>query len=77
MKLIDLNDDSVYTITDLKKGWQVLRAQEPENHAPDFMTEVFEILMATINGRNDLDIIGLTPRETSHLIFRLRTQFLN
>ena len=77
MKLIDLNDDRVYTITDLKKDWQVFRAQEPENHVPDFKTEVFEILMATINGRNDLDVIGLTPRETSHLIFRLRTQLLN
>ena len=77
MKLIDLNDDRVYTITDLKKDWQVFRAQEPENHAPDFKTEVFEILMATINGRNDLEILGMTHREISSLTLRLRAQLLN
>ncbi|MBO5570667.1 MAG: hypothetical protein J6A79_17295 [Clostridia bacterium] len=77
MKLIDLNDDRVYTITDLKKDWQVFRAQEPENHAPDFKTEVFEILMATINGRNHLEILGMTHREISSLTLRLRAQLLN
>ena len=77
MKLIDLNDDRVYTITDLKKDWQVFRAQEPENHAPDFKTELSEILMATINGRNDLEILGMTHREISSLTLRLRAQLLN
>lgn len=77
MKLIDLNDDRVYTITDLKKDWQVFRAQEPENHAPDFKTELFEILMATINGRNDLEILGMTRREISSLTLLLRAQLLN
>ena len=74
MKLIDLNDDRVYTLTDLRKDWQAFRAEDPENHASDFKTEIFEILMATINGRNDLDVIGLTPRETSNIIIRLRSE---
>ena len=39
--------------------------------------ELFEILMATINGRNDLDIIGMTPEETSKFIMRLLVQLLN
>ena len=30
--------------------------------------------MATINGRNDLEIIGLTPREVSNYIIRLRSE---
>ena len=77
MRFIDLNDDHVYTLTDLKKEWEEFRAEDPENHAPDFKTEFFEILMATINGRNDLDIIGLTPQETSKLIIRLRAQLPN
>ncbi len=77
MRFIDLNDDHIYTFADLKKDWQEFRAEDPENNAPDFKTELFEILMATINGRNDLDIIGLTPRETSRIITRLRTQLLN
>ena len=74
MKFIDLNDDRVYTITDLKKDWQEFRAEDPENHADRFKIEFFEILMATINGRNDLDIIGLTPREVSNYIIRLRSE---
>ena len=77
MRFIDLNDDQVYTIGELKKDWEVFRAEDPENHAPDFKMELLEILMATINGRNDLDIIGMTPKETSRFILRLREQILN
>ena len=74
MKLIDLNDDRVYTPADLKRDWAQFREEEPENHAESFQIEFFEILMATINGRNDLDILGLTHREVSNLILRLRAQ---
>jgi hypothetical protein len=74
MKFIDLNDDRVYTPADLKRDWAQLREEDPDNHAASFRIEFFEILMATINGRNDLEITGLTPRETSNLILRLRAQ---
>ena len=57
MKFIDLNDDRVYTLQDLRRDWAQFREEDPENHAPDFKTELFEILMATINGRNDLEIL--------------------
>lgn len=74
MKFIDLNDDRIYTIADLKRDWAQFREEDPDNHAASFRIEFFEILMATINGRNDLEIIGLTPRETSNLIISLRAQ---
>ena len=74
MKFIDLNDDRVYTPADLKRDWAQFREEDPENHAESFKIEFFEILMATVNGRNDLDIIGTTPKETSNLILRLRAQ---
>jgi len=74
MKFIDLNDDRVYTPADLKRDWAQFREENPENHAASFKIEFFEILMATINGRNDLEIIGLTPRETSNYIISLRAQ---
>ena len=77
MRFIDLNDGHIYTLADLKKDWQEFRAEDPENHAPDFKTELFEILMATINGRNDLEILGMTHREISSLTLRLRAQLLN
>ena len=77
MRFIDLNDSHIYTLTDLKKEWEELRAADPVNHAQDFKTELFEILMATVNGRNDMEIIGPTPREISNIIIRLRAQLLN
>lgn len=72
MKLIDLTDARVYTIADLKREWTQLREEDSDNHHVSFAVEFFEILMATINGRNDLDIIGMTPRETARYIIRLK-----
>ena len=77
MKFIDLNDDRVYTPADLKRDWAQFREEDPDNHAASFRIEFFEILMATINGRNDLEILGLTHREISSLTLRLRAQLLN
>ena len=74
MRFIDLNDDRVFTLSDLHRDWTQFRQEDPDNHAATFRIEFFEILMATINGRNDLDIIGMTPKETSNLILRLRAQ---
>ncbi len=76
MKFIDLNDDRVYSVADLKREWEALRAEDPENHAEGFQIELLEILMATINGRNDLEIIGMTPREVCNYIIRLRERAL-
>ena len=74
MQFIDLNDHSVTTLSEIRRDWADAHAEDPENTAPDFKTEIFEILMATVNGRNDLEITGLTPRETSNIIIRLRAQ---
>ena len=74
MKFIDLNDDRVYTPADLKSDWAQFREEDPDNHAASFRIEFFEILMATINGRNDLEILGLTPQEVSNYIISLRAQ---
>ena len=77
MRFIDLNDDKVYTLQDLHRDWAQLRQENPENHAESFRIEFFEILMATINGRNDLEILGMTRQEISSLTLRLRAQLLN
>ena len=74
MKFIDLYDGREYTVADMKRDWAQFREEDPVNHAASFRIEFFEILMATINGRNDLEIIGLTPRETSNYIIKLRSE---
>ena len=76
MKFIELNDECVYNLQDLHRDWAQFRQEEPENHAESFQMEMLEILMATINGRNDLEIIGMTPREVSNYIIRLRERAL-
>ena len=77
MTFIDLNDEHVYTISDLKRDWAQFREEDPDNHAESFRIEFFEILMATINGRNDLEIVGMTPREISNYITALLAQLQN
>ena len=74
MRFIDLNDDQVYALSDLYRDWTQFREDDPGNHAASFLIEFFEILMATVNGRNDLEITGLTHREISNLILRLLAQ---
>ena len=76
MKFIDLNDERVYNLQDLHRDWTQFRQEEPENHAESFQMEMLEILMATINGRNDLEIIGMTPGEVSNYVIRLREKAL-
>ena len=71
-----MNDEHVYNLQDLHRDWAQFRQEEPENHAESFQMEMLEILMATINGRNDLEIIGMTPREVSNYIIRLRERAL-
>ncbi len=77
MKFIDLSDDRVYTLSEIRKDWEALREEDPDNYPSDFQTELFEILMATVNGRNDLEIVGPTPREVNRLILKLRARLLN
>ena len=77
MRFIDGNDGQVYTLPDLWRDWQAFRKEDPDNHAPSFKKEMLEILMATINGRSDLEIVGLTPREVSKYITTLRTRIWN
>ena len=74
MKLLDLNDRRIYSMRDLHRDWKQSRAEDPDNAAPDFKTELLEILLATINGRNDLEIIGMTRWEVSAFIITLRTR---
>ena len=72
MRLREIDTGRELTLPELHREWQEFRAEDPDNHADDFMTELHEILMATVNGRNDCDIVGLTPSETSDYIITIR-----
>lgn len=72
MKLYDANTEQEYSLLDLRNDWKEFREEDPENHADNFKTELFEILMATVNGRNDCTVIGMTAREISNYIVKMR-----
>ena len=72
MTLFDLEVDREYSLSDLHRDWMQFRSEEPYNHADTFTAELHEILMASVNGRNNCDVIGLTPRETCNYIIRIR-----
>ena len=72
MKLMDLDDGREYTLPALRSEWEALRREDPENHSAYFRTEMSNILIATVNGRNNLEIVGPTPAETDRIIMRLR-----
>ena len=73
MKFIDLISEQMFSLADFKRDYIELKKEDPENHAESFKVELFEILMATVNGRNELDIIGLTAKEVSDYIIKLRS----
>ncbi len=72
MTLYDANIDRTLTLPELYADWKQFKAEDPWNHADNFMTELYEILMATVNGRNNCDIVGLTPSETCDYIITIR-----
>lgn len=72
MRLKEIDTGRELTLPELHREWQAFRSEDTVNHADDFMTELFEILMATVNGRNDCDVVGLTPTETSDYIISIR-----
>lgn len=72
MLFIDLNTAETITAADLCREYHTFKAEDPENHAESFKAEYFNIIMATINGRNDIDIVGQTPREIENIITRIR-----
>ena len=72
MRLIEIDTGRAMTLPDLRRDWIAFKADDPFNHADDFTTELYEILMATVNGRNDCDVDGLTPTETCNYILALR-----
>ena len=72
MKLYDLYSEEEYTIPEVYREWLEQKKSEPWNHAESFRAEWFDILMDTINGRNDCEVVGPSARELGKYIEKLR-----
>ena len=77
MRFIDTYSDKEYSLLDLFNDYKEFAKEDPLNHANNFKAELFEILMATINGRNDFEIIGMTAKETNNYVLSLRSELMN
>ena len=72
MRLIDTESNCSLSLKVMKEEYQTLRQDEPWNHRDNFRTELLETMLATVNGRNDCEITGLTARELDRYIRKLR-----
>ena len=74
MRLMDIDTDREIFLSELHHDWLTGRIEDPVNYEEDFITEMYVILMDTINGRNNCDVIGLTPSELNNYILKLRNK---
>ena len=74
MRLYDMYTEQEYTLPEMFNDWNTFRKEEPWNHAENFTTEIYEVLMATVNGRNDCTVSGMTAKEVDRYIQRLRKE---
>ena len=74
MLFYDMDSEHTFTLPEVYSAWQELKEAEPWNHAEHFINEMFEIIMATINDRNNLEIVGMMPKEIDGLIQRIRKE---
>ena len=72
MKLVDMITDRATTMPELYAMYMDFRATDPGNHAETFRTELYNILMDTVNGRNDFRIDYLTPAEICNFILKIK-----
>lgn len=71
MKFIDTYSEETYSMADMHRMWIEFKAEDSENHSDNFLDEITNILDATIRGRNDLEIVGMTKTEIMHIFGKL------
>lgn len=72
MTFIDKESGRTYTMRDVRAMWEDFRTTDPGNHEETFPAECYRLLLDTVNGRNDLAVIGPTVPETCNMIMALR-----
>ena len=75
MWFIDLDTGELIILLDLKQEWEQEIRFEEDHRGETFFMYLYDVLMATISDRNDLEIRGMTPREIGWIIFKLRKSF--
>ncbi len=77
MRFKDTLSGDIYTLQTLYRDYLRFRNECPDEYPATFKAELLEIMLATVNGRNDLEVIGLPPAEIDRFILRLRKKLSN
>ena len=77
MRFRDTLTDDIYTLQPLHRDWARFRTECPGEYPPSFQIELLGILFACVKGRNNLEVIGMTPKEVDHFIIRLQKKLSN
>ena len=77
MRFKDTLSDSIYSLQTLYRDYVRFRAECPDEYPDSFQIELLAILSATVKGRNNLEVIGMTPAELDRFINRLGTKLSN
>lgn len=77
MRFKDTLSGDIYTLQTLYRDYVRFRTEDPDLYPDSFQIELLNILLATINGGNDLEVIGLSPAELNRFILRLWKKLSN
>ena len=76
MMFYDMDRETTYTLKDMKDYYTEFEKEDSETCADigGFIPYMWVFLMDTVNGRNNLEIVGVTPHETEGIIRRIRSE---
>lgn len=71
MTFKDMLTDQVYSLNDIAKDYREFQREDPENNTETICEYLYNVIDASLRGRNDLDIIA-----TAKQINRVRSKLL-
>ena len=72
MTFRDIDNGDIFTDKDLFTEWTDNHETDPETYHETFSAYMINIIMATVNGRNDLDIVDMTAKEIDKVLNELK-----
>lgn len=76
MRFIDKDNDRELNLIDLYNHFQEMKSGTDTGFPNNFPVFLFVLIMDTLNGRNNLHIIGLTGEEVYNIVNKLKGRFL-
>lgn len=78
MRFYDLDTEQIITPARLKEEWEIIREEQygaGDPHFEHFAIYFLEVIYATINDRNDMIFLDMTPREIEGILRRINKKY--